>query len=486
MVAPAAANDVADACHEFATAEVIFVGRVKSAPITRRVSGEQEIEKARAIRDATERDLKAFEALKMPPEIGWRRHQDLAIQAATAREEYDKTRAMHPPPVDLSLTPILVEVPFRGVNTAELFMMNRGQPGLDPARSYLFYAERPLGPLAPDVIFAGQPKDLEFAEADLRFLHEAVADNSGTTVRGSLMIEDLNDPRPMPLGGVVLRISLDGQRYETSTHADGTFGITGVPPGRLTIDPLLPDHLALPPQPRGGESRGGCLTVHLRARVNGRVRGRVLLDTGAGFRGAVDLVPDDPSHQPVMPSPTFTNDRGEFEFSVVAPGTYLLGVNISRPPPAGAAFRPTYFPGTTDLSQAARIVVGPGDNPDVDLVVSDRLREGTIEVTFDTYGQPQKDMGVCVTMYDSEDRASGGGGYEHRSGEHVVIPIIEGIKYRLVAHARTPTGLARSEDFDVIGAPGHRSIRLPVASVRERLTGHPCTVANPKPFSPSR
>ena len=213
MTTPVAAAQVAEACREFATAEVIFVGRVKSAPIMRRMSGEKDIEQARVVSDAAERDLKAFEALKMPPEIGWRRLWGASIRAIKAFESR-QTRAMHPPPVDLSLTPMLVEEPFRGT-TGDLFMLDSGQPALDPARSYLFYAERPLGPLAPDVILSFSPKEVESAEADLRFLRDAIADNAGTVVHGSLNFEDPDDQRRQsPLGGVVLRVSLDGQRYE--------------------------------------------------------------------------------------------------------------------------------------------------------------------------------------------------------------------------------------------------------------------------------
>jgi len=479
MAAPVAA-DVTEACREFATAEVIFVGRVTSAPITRRISGEQDIEKARVIMEAADRELKAFQALKMPHEIGWRRHQELAIQAIKARDEYDKTRATHPPPMDVSLTPILVEVPFRGVTTAELFMMNIGQPELDPGRSYLFYGTRRMGPLAPDVLAADRTKDVESAEADLRFLHEAIANNAGTVVHGSLTLENLNDTRSSPLGGVVLRISLAGQRYETSTDADGTFLITGVPPGMLRIEPVLPDHLTLPPQSR--RVLGGCMEVHMRARVTGRIRGRVLLENGAGFRGAVDLVPDDPSHQSVIPSPEFTNERGEFEFSV-SPGTYLLGVNISRPPTASAPFRPTYFPGTTDLSQAGRVVVGQGtENAEVALVVSSRLGEGSIDVSFDTHGQPQKNMGVCVTMF-RDLRDSAGAGYEPRPNGLVTVPVVEGVRYRLVAHAQLPSGFAESEIFDIIGAPGRQVVKLAVASTK--AMGTPCPSAySDRPFSP--
>jgi hypothetical protein len=487
MAAPVAANDVAEACREFATAEVIFVGRVKSAPITRRISNEEAVEKARVVMEAAERDFKAYEALKMPPEIVGGQLRDLAIRMILAREAFDMARVSHPPPFDVSLTPMIVETAFRGVTTPELFLMNKGQHELDPGRSYLFYATRRAGPLAPDVITAERTKDVESAEADLQFLHEAVANNPGTVVSGSLMLENLNDTRSSPLGGVVLRVSLDGQRYETSTRADGTFLITGVPPGMLMLEPVLPDHLTLPPQRR--RVLGGCMTVHMRARVTGRIRGRVLLENGAGFRGVVDLVPEDPSHQSVIPSPAFTNERGEFEFSA-SPGTYLLGVNIVRPPTAGAPFRPTYFPGTTDLSQAARVVIGTGtEQAEIEWVVNSRLGEGSIDVAFDTHGQPQKEMSVCVTMFNADFRNNGGTGYEGRSNEFVTVPVVEGVRYRLVAHARVPSGFAESEIFDVIGAPGRQAVRLAVASVSETNlgVGALCPSAHStQPFSPSR
>ena len=486
MATPAAANDIAEACREFGTAQVIFVGRVKSAPIMRRISGEQDIEKARLVMDAAERELKAFDALKMPPEIGSTRH-DLAVRAVKAREEYERTRNMHPPPVDVSLTPMLVEEPLRGVTTADLFMMNRGQPELDPARSYLIYADRPLGPLAPDVIFSHQPKYVEAAEADLRFLRDALANDRGTVVHGSLKMEDPDDQqRRTPLSGVLLRISLDDHQMETLTDADGAFMLAGLPPGRLTIEPALPEHLTLPPQTTGGESRGGCLEVHMRAAFNGRIRGRVLLDSGKPFRGIVDLVRH--GHARHLPNSTAsTNDSGEFAFSAVPPGNYLLGINALRGPSSASPFRPTYFPGTTDRSLALPVVVGLGtEHAELEWVVSSRLREGSIEVSFDTNGQLQKAMGVCVTVFDADLHHNGGFGYDRQSDEPVIVNVVEGVRYRLVAHAQVPTGFAESEIFDLIGTPGRQRIELTVASVSEKALGHPCPLASSrKPFSPS-
>jgi hypothetical protein len=85
MTIPVAAAQFPDTCRAFATAEVIFVGRVKSAPIMRRISAEPDIEKARLASEAAERDLKAFEALKMPLEIGGGRHIELTIRMVKAR-----------------------------------------------------------------------------------------------------------------------------------------------------------------------------------------------------------------------------------------------------------------------------------------------------------------------------------------------------------------------------------------------------------------
>jgi hypothetical protein len=483
---PAAEAQVNDICREFGAAEVIFVGRVKSEPITRRISGEQEIEKALVVSDAAERDLKAFEALRMPPEIGGGRHLDLTIRAVKAREEYNRTRARYPPPFDLSLIPVSVEMPFRGVKPGELFVLNRGLPQLDPSRSYVIYAVREMNFLAPDVITLRRAVDLESADAHLQFLNDT-ANDSGTLVHGSVTLDNPDAPQPRaPLAGIVLRVSLGDQRIEMTTGADGSFLLPGVPHGLLKIEPVLPDYLTLPPQSLGGESRGGCMDLHLRVVVNGRVRGRVLLDNGEPFRGLVDVIGDTPTRRHFGTAPAFTNDRGEFSFSALPPGRYLIGVNIARQPTASTPFRPTYFPGVTDRSQATPVVVGLGtEQAELEWVVNARLRVGSIDASFETRGQPQKEMGVCVTEFDADLRDNGGGGYGPRPNGLVTIPIVEGVRYRLAAYAQLPSGFAESEIVDIIGAPGRQVLKLQLASVSDKATGIRCP-SSKAPFSPSR
>ena len=483
LILPATAMAQDDACTNFARAEMIFVGRVKAAPFVRRISGDDDIEKARIAMEAAENEFKAFDALKMPPEMGSERKRDLAIRMIKAREAFDHTRAMYPPLMELTLTPISVEVPLRGVTATELFLQG---PELDPTRSYLLYAQRALGRIAPDVIsLVGRPKEMESADADLRFLNEAIANNPGTVVSGTLRVDNPSEAgRSTPLAGVLLRISLDDQQFETTTRADGTFVFAGVPPGKLTIEPVLPPHLVTPPQSR--QTKGGCVAVHFQAKFDGRIRGRVVLNDGTPYRGLVDVVGDDP-RQANVANPTATNERGEFLFTALPPGTYHVGVNLVRQPSSSAPFRPTYFPGTTDRSLSTPIVVGLAtEHADIEWVVSSRLREGTIEVSFNTDGQPQKEMGVCVTMFDGDLRAAGGTGYERRYAQPVIVKVVEGARYRLMAWARTSSGWSESEIADVIGAPGPRKLNLRVASVAERETGLRCasTPSPDKPFAP--
>jgi hypothetical protein len=117
-------------------------------------------------------------------------------------------------------------------------------------------------------------------------------------------------------------------------------------------------------------------------------------------------------------------------------------------------------------------------------VVSSRLGEGSIQVSLDSHGQPQKEMGVCVTTFDDDNGKSGVYGYERWREEPLVVPVVEGMRYRVVAHARTESGFVESELRDFIGTPGRQAITLPVAFVTQQGTGRSCSSPSPdKPFS---
>jgi len=105
-------------------------------------------------------------------------------------------------------------------------------------------------------------------------------------------------------------------------------------------------------------------SVTLHAALNGRIRGKVggrdgkpkpgrpleLIPTKGGWSGRLD------ERYKVT-----TNERGEFEFVAIPPGSYLLGHQIISPHivmPGQKLPPKTYYPGTPDRSAAIPIVVG--------------------------------------------------------------------------------------------------------------------------------
>jgi hypothetical protein len=95
----------------------------------------------------------------------------------------------------------------------------------------------------------------------------------------------------------------------------------------VTIELSLPDHLV-----GNGFAQiraGGCAPHDLLVEPNGRIRGRVLL----------------PDHHPAGGS-VKADKNGEYEFSALPPGEYLVRVSLTGPPNNGAPFPATYYPGT--------------------------------------------------------------------------------------------------------------------------------------------
>jgi hypothetical protein len=105
---------------------------------------------------------------------------------------------------------------------------------------------------------------------------------------------------------------------------------------------------------------GHCEPLQMRAALNGRIRGRVR-GVGGNPRSAltVQLVPTTAEwHGPHYA--TTTNDRGEFEFRTIPPGSYFLGHELIRSDlvPVGGYPPMTYYPGTSDRAAAIPVVVG--------------------------------------------------------------------------------------------------------------------------------
>jgi hypothetical protein len=184
----------------------------------------------------------------------------------------------------------------------------------------------------PTRLVAGDDPILE----DLPFLAGAAA--YGATLTGSLNLQTPYDEarHSSPLAGVPIRVASSTMATEVTTNADGTFVVTGVGPGDVELEPLLPDGMTLVfSSVRRTIGDGGCVDCPLRAAFNGRGRGMVRAANGTALPWvALELVPVDDKQARTAESDSHTrasaNRDGQFEFSAISPGTYWLGVNLGH------------------------------------------------------------------------------------------------------------------------------------------------------------
>lgn len=219
----------------------------------------------------------------------------------------------------------------------------------------------------------------------------------------------------------------------TSSDESGEYELTDLPAGRYTIS----------------ASRGGFLTLTYGQR-RPRELGRVV-DLGAGATaGGVDfalsrmsiisgrLTDEDGNpiagvnvmamrsiyvagHRQLVPSGdarAMTDDAGDFRIGDLVPGTYIVSATTrekwsvsSGGGQATMGYAPTYFPGTTNVSDAMRLVVGLGEERSATDFALIPGRTATISGTaLDAQGQPFRSVNLSV-----EVRAEAGGSFSSAS-----------------------------------------------------------------------
>lgn len=360
-------------------------------------------------------------------------------------------------PEMLLLYPVTVERTFRGVASPLVYLYRpEPEPPMAAGRTYLIYAERfgvPADILIP-IIF----EPTEEAATDLEFLESVALTATSGTIHGVVTEGDEHDSdrRRSPLSDVPIRVWSDAYTTDTVTRHDGSFVVSGVPEGLVWVEPLLPDYLTAPKRGKYVKA-GSCVSHHIIAAVNGRVSGRVLRHNGTPYNWVVDLMPLDPGRRR-RPIEVHANADGEFEFSGQQPGEYLVGVNLEGwpydPTPA------TFYPGTSDRAAALPIVLGVGTmRTGLDFRLPAEVARGEVVVQVDTHGTADEVM-VCLAG-TSEGRGNPGGGYpQFYPNAPIVITVLEGRQYRLVAHVERRSGHSESSEVEVTGTDNRQAVTL--------------------------
>lgn len=365
-------DDLVRVCDKHGRSELVFVGRAET-PVTFRISGEAEIEKARQHLTRTEAEVARLSA-SLDPRTRWEREAEFELKISEAKAELATRQSRYPPPYELTLVPVLVEQTFRGVVEPRL-MLQLLEPSIrmELGESYLIDAQRSRAMIPPiptvwdpypiaEYAYAGHVTPVGLARQELQLL---AATTSGATIFGNIRRQSHGETRGTPLGGVRLVVSSETQHLGAMTREDGRFMVTGISPGRLVVRPRLAEDLAVVNDSAltftVGE--GECRTLELRVELNGRVLGRILSTTSNPL-GDVELTLRGVSSHGFRRSPrsprvrTRPDGDGTFEFSGVPPGSYILSARVEKIEEGKKRSLTTFYPGTRELATAVPIVVG--------------------------------------------------------------------------------------------------------------------------------
>jgi len=264
------------------------------------------------------------------------------------------------------------------------------------------------------------------AEDDLKFLTTLPRPGSGVRIYGTVAAA-LKDPKstdwrtPKPLSGVTVKV-VGKRTIDAVTSADGTYELTGLPAGKYTVYAEVPDYYSRDSywKRRIELEDRGCAELNFFAQNKSQVTGRVITVDGTGLAKAkVQLIPVDAQPSRLGDDLTFADQNGRFSLEKIAPGRYLLGVNLASSPDKETPFQPTYYPGTTDRSKATVIEISlGGETSGIEIRMPPRLTEyrvrgfvvwadGSPAANEDVYLEDVNYPGWCVNGCESKTDAQG-------------------------------------------------------------------------------
>lgn len=243
-----------------------------------------------------------------------------------------------------------------------------------PRREYFVYAVRDAGGRLA-AIPCDRVRPVEDAAADLSYAR-SVRDGTapGGSIGGQVVVarHDLSGRRlgtTAPVKGLPVRIEKEAAPGAASaqetvvTNEGGDFSVNARGAGRYAVWPDLRGRYLVEADVPPVELRDprACAAVDLVVRENGRVAGRVVDTAGRPIEGLTLDLSTSTLAQRVR---AITDRSGQYEFSRVPSGRFVLGIDLRglAPGTATAARHPrVFFPGVDTASAAARVAVTAGD-----------------------------------------------------------------------------------------------------------------------------
>ena len=233
-----------------------------------------------------------------------------------------------------------------------------GPYGLQRGERYLVYAH--ASEREPNLLHVGscnKTKLVDSATEDLEFLRNLPPPGTGGTLRG-LILKNLHWRRVSGFADFTVHVRGPDRRLMTAvTDQTGNFEIKGLKPGKYRVEPQFPPNYA---GKRGFNEvqidDRGMARVQFEAVIDGRVQGRLVDRQGRAYDFARLYLQDQGQDERDRLHGHSTGRGGNFEFTGVPPGTYLLHLELRHA--EDSRNQKFYYPGTFERAQAAVIQIG--------------------------------------------------------------------------------------------------------------------------------
>ena len=270
-----------------------------------------------------------------------------------------------------------VEQSFKGINQPTVKMLQGTGEGdcsivFAKGMRYLIYAAYSEDTNSFHTNICTRSVALAYAGEDLAYLRGLPASDLGTSLTGTVINHDYEEEgftsEPELIKGVkITAVGPNGQNFETFTSDDGTYKMSGLPPGTYTVRADVPSYLHVDrTAPEKVVVPGkGCASVGFLTRTDGRIAGVVRNAAGKlAPEQYVDLIPFEMANRlgnRRIGRFTKTDATGKFEFISLRAGRYLIGVNIRSNPEGDNPFPRMFFPGVANAADATVITLGKGE-----------------------------------------------------------------------------------------------------------------------------
>jgi len=280
---------------------------------------------------------------------------------------------------------------YKGIDGEEVEVGTAGSSaacgyGFADGERYLVYAYRRSEGERLSTNLCTRTCALAWANDDLEYLDNLDKAAPGSTIHGiaKLYAMELGTMTGVvrPMAGMTVAIEGEDRRFEIVTDSEGQYSVGALRAGSYEIRAALPAHLRDTAEHKVNLVDRGCAEVELIIRPDGRVSGKIVDSEGLpAARKKVELISADPPKEHVHRFGLWAHadQEGHYEFELVPPGRYLLGINIDWAPSRGNPYPPTYYPGVADSPEAQVVVMGEGTRMErFDIMLPPKLAERRI------------------------------------------------------------------------------------------------------------